>query len=180
LAAVHSFFALARERELARWAGASFRHAPWIGIAFTLAAFHQLGFAALPIEAKKDPTSRLKGWAKLGAAIETLERSQGAISTLTDRYAITGELAFYRSQQHPVLQTNERIRYANLPVPNEAKLKQGPALFVVRKGGDASQAAVFFETSQFLQTLEREAGLHSRDAYDVYLLTGYRGGLFGQ
>jgi 4-amino-4-deoxy-L-arabinose transferase-like glycosyltransferase len=180
LAAVHCFFALAKERALPRWIGASFRLAPGVGIAFTLVTFLQLGFSLLPIEAKKDPTSRLKGWAKLGAAIEALERSQGAIGTFTDRYAITGELAFYRAQQHPVLQTGERIRYANLPAPDEAKLKQGPALFVVRKGAGISQTAGFFGTSQLLQTFEREAGLHSRDAYDVYLMTGYRGGLFGQ
>jgi hypothetical protein len=147
-------------------------------MAFTLAAFLQLGLGLLPIEAKKDPTSRLKGWAELGANIESLERMYGAVSTLTDRYAITGELAFYRSSQHPAIQTGERIRYANLSAPDEAKLKQGPALFVVRKGGDASQAAAFFESSRFLQTLVREGGLHPRDAYDVYLMTGYRGGLF--
>jgi 4-amino-4-deoxy-L-arabinose transferase-like glycosyltransferase len=180
LAAVHSFFALAKERTLPRWIGASFLLAPWLGVAITLVAFLQLGFGVLPIEAKKDPTSRLKGWAKLGAGIETLERSQGASLTLTDRYAITGELAFYGSRQHPVLQTGERIRYANLPAPDEAKLKQGPALFIVRKGAGVSQVAAFFETSQFLQTLQREAGFHSRDAYDVYVMAGYRGGLFGQ
>jgi 4-amino-4-deoxy-L-arabinose transferase-like glycosyltransferase len=180
LAAVRGVFALAKERELPRWIGASFRLAPWVGIAFTLVAFLQLGFDALPIEAKKDPTSRLKGWAKLGAGIEALERSQGAIGTLTDRYAITGELAFYRSLQHPVLQIGERIRYANLPAPDEAKLKQGLMLLVVRKGGDPSLAAAFFETSRFLQTLVRDGGLHPRDAYDVYLMAGYRGGLFGQ
>jgi 4-amino-4-deoxy-L-arabinose transferase-like glycosyltransferase len=180
LAAVHSFFTVAKERRLPRWIGASFRLAPWIGIAFTLTAFLQLGFGLLPIEAKKDPASRLKGWAKLGAGIEALERAHSAAGTLTDRYAITGELAFYRTRQQPVLQASERIRYANLPVPDEAKLKQAPALLVVRKGGDATRTAAFFETSQFLQTFEREAGLHSRDAYDVYLMTGYRGGLFSR
>jgi 4-amino-4-deoxy-L-arabinose transferase-like glycosyltransferase len=180
LAAVHSFFALTKERELPRWLGTCFRFAPWLGIAITLVAFLQLGFGTVPVAAKKDPTSRLKGWAKLGAAVSALERSQGAIATLTDRYAITGELAFYRPVPHPVLQAGERIRYANLPAPDEAGLKQGPALLVVRKGASTAQTAVFFETSQFLQTLEREAGLHSRDAYDVYLMTGYRGGLFDQ
>src|SRR5262249_14613062 len=43
LAAVHSFFALAKERQLPRWTGASFQLAPWVGVAFTLAAFLQLG-----------------------------------------------------------------------------------------------------------------------------------------
>src|SRR5262249_61061878 len=60
LAAVHSYFALAKERELPRWAGPSFRLAPWVGMAFTLAAFLQLGLGVFPIEAKNDPTSPFK------------------------------------------------------------------------------------------------------------------------
>ena len=51
------------------------------------------------------------------------------------------------------MQVNERIRYANLPAPDEAKLKSGPALLVVRHGGDVSRAAAFFESSRFVATL---------------------------
>ncbi|MGO9984378.1 MAG: ArnT family glycosyltransferase [Rhodomicrobium sp.] len=178
LAAVHGFLAVSKEREVPRWIEAGFRAAPWLGIAFSLGAFLQLGLGAVPIEAKKDPTSRLKGWAKLGAAAKELARSQGAASILTDRYAITGELAFYGPAELPVLQINERIRYANLPAPDEARLKSGPALLILRHGGDASSAAAFFENSRLLTTLTREAGFHPRDAYDVHLLTGYRGELF--
>ncbi len=180
LAAVHAFLALSREREVPRWIGASFRFAPWLGIAFSLVAFFQLGLGALPIEAKKDPTSRLKGWAKLSADASELARAQGATTILTDRYAITGELAFYGPPGRPVQQIDERIRYANLPEPSEAKLKSGPALLVLRKGGDPSRAAAYFESARFLTTLPREAGFHPRDAYDLHLLMGYRGGLFQQ
>jgi hypothetical protein len=49
----------------------------------------------------------------------------------------------------------------------------------LRKGGDAAAAAAHFEGSRLLATLTREAGYQSNDAYDVYLLSGYRGGLFG-
>ncbi len=180
LAAVHSFLALSKEREVPAWLGASFRLAPWLGILFTLAAFLQLGTGALPVEAKKDPTARLKGWSKLGAGVEALARSQGAASILTLNYATTGELAFYGSKDEPVLQVNERIRYVNLPAPGEAKLKSGPALLVLHHGRDVSRAAAFFESSRFVATLTREAGFHSRDAYDVHLLLGYRGGLSDQ
>ncbi|MBI4724607.1 MAG: glycosyltransferase family 39 protein [Rhodomicrobium sp.] len=178
LAAVHSFLAFREEKQASRWIDFSFRFAPWLGISFTLAAFLQLGLGVLPIEAKKDPTARLKGWAKLGRDVERLQRDYGAAAVLTDRYAITGELAFYSSKQQPVWQINERIRYANLPAPDETRLKNAPALLVLRKGGDPARASSHFENSRPLTTLQREAGFHSRDAYDVHLLTGYRGGLF--
>jgi 4-amino-4-deoxy-L-arabinose transferase-like glycosyltransferase len=178
LAAVHGFLAYREEKPVTGWFAAGFRSAPYLGIAFTLAAFLQLGLGILPIEAKRDPTARLKGWTKLGADVAALERGLGAASVVTDRYAITGELAFYGAQ--PVWQINERIRYANLPPIDEATLESGRVLLVLRKGADASRAAAFFETSRFVTTFLRDGGLHPRDAYDVHLLTGYRGGLSGQ
>jgi 4-amino-4-deoxy-L-arabinose transferase-like glycosyltransferase len=180
LAAVHGYLAISEERRAAPWIGATFRFAPWIGFAFTFVTFVQLGFGALPIEAKKDPTSRLKGWDKLGADVEQLREQYAAGSILTDRYAATGELAFYTPRSGAVLQINERIRYTNLPAPDEARLHDAPSLLVLRKGSDAVRTLPYFTTSRFLTTLQREAGFHSRDAYDVHLLTGYRGGLFRQ
>lgn len=180
LAAVQGVLALSKERALPKWIGAGFRLAPGLGIAFTLVAFFQLGFGALPLDAKRDPTSRLKGWAKLGADIAELARKEGAQTVLTANYAATGELAFYGPPDRPVLQINERIRYANLPAPDEAKLKAAPALLVVRHGGDASPASRFFEISRFLATVRREGGFNSRDSYEVHLLSGYRGGLFSR
>ena len=81
-----------------------------------MVAFFQLGLGLLPMNAKKDPTSRLKGWSQLGGDIERLRRDHGAGMILTDRYAITGELAFYGGGPGGVAQINERIRYVSLPL----------------------------------------------------------------
>ena len=178
LAAVHAFRALSAEKGAARWLSTAFRFAPWIGIAFTVAAFFQLGFGLFPIDAKKDPTSRLKGWSQLGGDVERLRRDHGAGMILTDRYAVTGELAFYGAGSGGVVQINERIRYVSLPPPDEAKLKGAPALLVLRKDSTATPAASFFGDSHKIATLTREAGFHPHDSYDLYLLNGYRGGLF--
>ena len=62
---------------------------------------------------------------------------------LTDRYAITGELAFYGGGPDGVAQINERIRYANLPRPDESKLKNAPALLVLRRNGAAASVRPF-------------------------------------
>jgi 4-amino-4-deoxy-L-arabinose transferase-like glycosyltransferase len=179
LAAVHAFRALSSGKGAARWLGAAFRLAPWIGIAFTLTAFAQLGLGLLPIAAKKDPTTRLKGWSQLGGDIERIRRDHSAGMVLTDRYAITGELAFYGSGWEDVAQINERIRYVSLPPPDEDKLKNAPALLVLRKGADASPVASFFADSHRIATLTRDAGFNPNDSYDVYFINGYRGGLFG-
>ena len=178
LAGVHGVLAYSKEHALPRWAVAGFGLAPWIGAAFTAVAFFQLGLGLLPIDGKKDPTARLKGWAQLGAEVAGIAQRQGAAAILTANYASTGELAFYGPVDVPVHQAGERIRYANLPAPDEAALKRGPVLLIVRKGGDASRTAAFFASARLLTTVKREAGLNPRDAYDVHLLEGYRGGLF--
>ncbi len=178
LAAVHVFRALSAEKGVARWLYAAFRFAPWVGVAFTLTAFLQLSAGLIPIAEKKDPTARLKGWSQLGGDIERLKREQGAGMVLTDRYAITGELAFYGSRPEDVAQMNERIRYVNLSLPDASKLKTAPALLIVRKDDDAAAAAHFFTVLHKIFTLAREAGFHPHNSYDVYLVNGYRGGLF--
>jgi 4-amino-4-deoxy-L-arabinose transferase-like glycosyltransferase len=178
LAAVHGFLTFSKERSLPSWVQPCFRAAPTVGLIFTLVAFLQLGLGILPLPAKKDPTSRMKGWAKLGLETGKLQQDNKAALILTDRYALTGELAYYTPGQDSVLQINERIRYANLPEPNEAKLKEAPAILVLRKGGNAVPASASFTNSRLLTTLTRDAGFQSNDAYDVYLLSGYRGGLF--
>ncbi|MGA7328800.1 MAG: glycosyltransferase family 39 protein, partial [Rhodomicrobium sp.] len=179
VAAVNAFSAVAKEKRLPRLARPSFSLAPWVGMAFTLTVFAQLGLHALPIEAKKDPTSRLRGWAKLGADVDRLRQDYGASAVLTDRYAMTGELAFYARKSTPVIQINERIRYSNLPAPSDEEIANGPALFITRKGGNTASVSLYFENVRAVSTIQRAGGFHSRDAYDVHLLTGYRGGLFG-
>jgi 4-amino-4-deoxy-L-arabinose transferase-like glycosyltransferase len=178
LAAVHGALAFSRERPRGGWLRGSFRAAPWVGMAFTLVTFLQLGFGPLPLQARQDPTSRMKGWAKLGEEVERLRRERGASFVLTQRYAITGELAFYSSNADRVAQIDERIRYANLPPPNEAEIKAAPALLVVREAADPARAASAFESAVRIATIFREAGPGADESYDVYLLSGYRGGLF--
>ena len=97
LAGVHGVLAYSKEHALPRWAVAGFGLAPWIGAAFTAVAFFQLGLGLLPIDGKKDPTARLKGWAQLGAEVAGIAERQGAAAILTANYASTGELAFYGS-----------------------------------------------------------------------------------
>ncbi|ADP71935.1 glycosyl transferase family 39 [Rhodomicrobium vannielii ATCC 17100] len=176
LAAVHGGLAVLGHRR-APVLRVAFIAAPFVGVAFTLVALLQLGTGAIPIEGKKDPTARMKGWATLGVDIDRLRREHGAGLVLTDRYAITGELAFYGMGAEGVAQINDRIRYANFPPPDEARLKDAPALLVLKAGSQA-KTSLPFDSAVQIGTVTRPGGLRPRDAYAVFLLSGYRGGLF--
>ncbi len=178
LAAVHGFRAFSEEARTPAWMRVSFRYAPWAAVSFTLVAFLQLAAGPIPIEAKKDPTARMKGWAQLGGDVKRLKADYGAGVVLTERYAVTGELAFYGPGADDVVQINERIRYANFPAPGEARLKAAPALFVLRKGADPAPVLSHFEESQKIAALVKQGGFRPGDLYEAYLLKGYRGGLF--
>ncbi len=179
LAAVHGFLAW-RKAKVARpaFVRVCFRLAPWVGIALTLIAFLQIGLAVFPLESRADPTARFRGWAKLGADVERLEQDRGAAVILTDRFAITGELAFYGTRADRVVQINQRIRYASFPAPDETALENAPALLIVPKGVDPSPSASTFERSVLVATFTLDTGLGADEAYDAHLLSGYRGGLF--
>ncbi len=179
IAAVNGFSIYRRERRAPAAVVTAFRLAPMVGAAFTVVALLQLGLGVLPIGGKQDPTARLKGWSKLADDVEALRVANGANAILTDRYALTGELAYYTERPEAVFQANERIRYTNLAEPQEEALQQ-PTLFVTRKGQEPQAVFRFFAGTSLLTTLTRDTGVLSRDMYDVYLLHGYTGGLFNR
>jgi 4-amino-4-deoxy-L-arabinose transferase-like glycosyltransferase len=76
-----------------------------------------------------DPTSQMRGWAELAAQIEQLRQVNGAGWIATSSYATTGQLAFRLKSGPPVVQLNERIRYAHLP-PVEDRIVHAPAIYI--------------------------------------------------
>jgi 4-amino-4-deoxy-L-arabinose transferase-like glycosyltransferase len=178
IAAVHAFRTATRAQRSFTFLSAAFVSAPYVAAAFSLLAFAQLGLDLLPISPKKDPTTRMKGWSTLAADVEAVRKTTGATLVLTDRYAMTGQLAFYTERPDQVFQANERIRYIDAAGPEAADLKK-PALFVVRADARVDAIRPAFTTVHRVTTIRRDAGIGTNDQYDVYLLSGYRGGLFG-
>jgi 4-amino-4-deoxy-L-arabinose transferase-like glycosyltransferase len=85
--------------------------------------------AALPI----DPLRYLRGWPELARDIENLRRQAGASWIATSNFVVTAQLAYeMRSDDVPIEQVTERIRYAFAPPPNDALLGE-PALLLVRE-----------------------------------------------
>jgi len=76
-----------------------------------------------------DPTSQMRGWAELAAGVEKLQRAHGAGWIATSSYATTGQLAFQLKSGPPVVQLNERVRYAHLP-PVEDRIIRAPAIYI--------------------------------------------------
>ena len=110
--------------------------------------------------------------------IAAIRTQTGAGVILTDRYAITGEIAYYLGDPAGVLEVKERIRYANLPPPQDYLLAEKPSMLVVRHGEDVAYLSQYFGERRLVTTLVRRGGFRPQDAYDVYVLSGYRGGLF--
>ena len=76
-----------------------------------------------------DPTSQMRGWAQLAAEVEELQRVHGAGWIATSSYATTGQLAFQLKSGPPVVQLNERVRYAHLP-PVDDRIIHAPAIYI--------------------------------------------------
>ena len=178
VAGVCAFLELNSRRALPSWLRWSFHLAPVLALIFTAGAFLQLGFSVLPVPAKKDPTSRLKGWSALVTDIAAIRAQTGAGVILTDRYAITGEISYYLGDPAGVLEVKERIRYANLPPPQDYLLAEKPSMLVVRHGEDVAYLSQYFGDRRLVTTLVRRGGFQPQDAYDVYIFSHYRGGLF--
>jgi 4-amino-4-deoxy-L-arabinose transferase-like glycosyltransferase len=76
-----------------------------------------------------DPTAQMRGWAQFAAEIDRLRATSGARWIATSSYATTGQLAFGLKSAAPVVQLNERMRYAHLPPVDDALLAS-PAIYV--------------------------------------------------
>ncbi|QCI62842.1 glycosyltransferase family 39 protein [Phreatobacter stygius] len=89
-----------------------------------------------------DPTAQLFGWRDAVAGIERAAAEKGAGTIGTASYTMTGELRFHGSGQPPVVQLNERLRFAMEPAPDVARLRTRPILVVAesRRDGEVHAA----------------------------------------
>lgn len=69
------------------------------------------------------------GWPELAAEIETVRARVGATCVLAPDYGTTGWLAFYLPKGTCVAQHGQRIRWVNMPEPDQAQLS-GKLLYV--------------------------------------------------
>jgi 4-amino-4-deoxy-L-arabinose transferase-like glycosyltransferase len=117
-----------------------------------------------------DPTSQMRGWAELAAEVDELRGVHGAGWIATSSYATTGQLAFQLKSGPPVIQLNERIRYAHLP-PVDDRIIHTPAIYVeLERNRVMSMLQDRFASITPLGILTRRYQKNVLDRYVVYRL----------
>lgn len=126
-----------------------------VGIALSLLA---LVVAAVPIPglARLDPMARYRGWPAAAAEIEAARRAAGAAWIATAAYGPTAMLAWHLPGV-PVVQLDERLRYANAPPPAAALLAEPALLVIDARARKADALAARFGAVADAGTVERRA-----------------------
>lgn len=126
-----------------------------------------------------DPTAQMRGWPQLAAEVERLRRESGARWVATSSYATTGQLAFALKAAGPVVQLNERLRYAHLP-PVDPALLASPAIYVELARRERPQMLTArFRSVTPLGTLVRSDRGVSIATYAVYRVADPIGAVLG-
>ena len=127
-----------------------------VGIATGLVAFvllmHPSGFGLAGL----DPARRYRGWDAAAAEIEAKRLEVGAAWIATGAYGPTAMLS-WELQGVPVVQLDERLRYAAAPPPS-ADLLARPGLLVLReRAGETERLTARFRFVEPLGTVTRRA-----------------------
>lgn len=127
-----------------------------VGIVTGLVAFlllmHPSGFGLAGL----DPARRYRGWDAAAAEIEAKRLEAGAVWIATGAYGPTAMLS-WELKGVPVVQLDERLRYAAAPAP-PADLLARPGLLVLRDGaGETERLTARFRFAEPLGTVTRRA-----------------------
>jgi 4-amino-4-deoxy-L-arabinose transferase-like glycosyltransferase len=181
-----AFAVLAAYAALETWNGriaapliaASRRLAIPVAVLILAVVYGQAFFGVVP---KRDPIGRLTafGMAPVTEGIGKLAREQGASGIVTTSYATTSWLAFYLKPKIPIVQINEGYRWLSAPGADQA-LKERPLLFVTAQGQKTMPTiAAHFSDVRHLGAFARTRRGVLIETYDVYRVSGWRGGLLG-
>jgi 4-amino-4-deoxy-L-arabinose transferase-like glycosyltransferase len=151
---------------LARWAP--------LGIGLTAVA---LIYMALPQGlAKGDPAAQLRGWRAFAGQVESLRIASGARWVGSLSYGVNGQLQAQRRIAAPVLQINERDRYADLPAAAPDLSRPGLIVDLLRRIDPAKLQTCFSEVSPIVK-IDRGSGQGADGRYGAVLVSGPKGDL---
>jgi len=150
-----------------------------VAVLILLVVYAQAFFGVVP---KRDPIGRLTafGMEPVVAALEQTAQHEGARAIVTTSYATTSWLAFYLDPKLPVVQINEDFRWLSAPEADPA-LARTPLLFVTAQGEKTLPAvATHFSQIDHIGEVERRRGGVLIERYDLYRVSGFRGGALGR
>ena len=142
-----------------------------------VALFAQLTVRPVSIAAARDPLSRFAGWAQLSSDVGAVMRTRHAGYIASNEHSIGATLAFYL-RSTTVFQTSEAIRYEFMPPVDQELLRRTAGLYVAAPASDdLARLQAHFDSVELVSIIWRSRGGDPIDAYRVYELKGYRGGL---
>lgn len=151
-----------------------------IGLALTACVYLQAWWTPLPMRAALDPTANLSGWRQLAAKTEEVARANGANFILTSNYGLTAELLEYASGATPVIQFNQRLRWAAFDPPDSRVLLR-KGIYLAEETHDFSCGLLRrFDTVQRIGGIERLRIGHSVERYVLYILERPHGEILDQ
>jgi 4-amino-4-deoxy-L-arabinose transferase-like glycosyltransferase len=140
--------------------------------------YAQAFFAVVP---SRDPIARLTafGFAPVASGIAAVAKAQGAQTVVTTSYATTAWLAFYLKPKMTVVQVNEGFRWLSAPIA-DPHLADKPLLFVtIQPQKTLPEIAARFAAIHHLASFERRRRGALIERYEVYGVSGWRGGVLG-
>jgi hypothetical protein len=149
-----------------------------VGLIFTVLAHVQPLHAVIPIEARDDPTSQLRGWRSLGERIEetakTLDPAQG-VFLLTPRHQLVGEGMFYTRGKFPVYQWEAPNRINHLsPLNSPPAGSQG--IFFTEGGNEMPRGLEsLFESCEKLEPLVVRRNSSVVRTHPIWKCIGFKG-----
>lgn len=177
VAAVAAFAVPAKLAERRAFTRYSLAAAPWVGLIFTLALLAQMTLRPVSLPAADDPLSRFDGWANLSAQTRRLAETQHAGYIATDDYGSNATLAFYL-RDIPVFQVSEPIRYVFMPPIDQSLLQQATGIYLAASPFDTvARLQAHFDSIALIGTIWRNRNGDPIEAYRVYALNGYHGGV---
>jgi 4-amino-4-deoxy-L-arabinose transferase-like glycosyltransferase len=151
--------------------------ARWSPLAIGLTTL-ALVYMALPqgLLAKGDPAGQLRGWPGFTDKVEALRAGTGAGWVGALSYGVNGQLQAQRRIQAPVLQINERDRYADMPQAPPDLSRPGLLVDLLRRVDRTRLQACFAQVGPTLE-IDRGSPRDADSRYGATLVAGPRAGL---
>jgi hypothetical protein len=132
-------------------------------------------YPLIVVSGTRDPTSQMRGWPEFARAVDEARRASGACWIATWSYATTGQLAYALSPATPVVQLNERIRYAHLPAVDETLFGCPGVLVELERRVSPDKLRARFADVQTLGRITRGYAGVPIASYALYRLASPRG-----
>ena len=165
-------------KDASGWRAALARLAP-IGLALSVLA---LAHAALPQTdlGPSDPALQLRGWPAFGRAVGAARANAGAAWTGALSYGVSAQLQAAQMDRAPILQVDERDRYADMPMANPPDFSRPGLIVDLLRRMDAKTLNACFASVGPIVEIDRGPFKAADERYGAALVSGPAHNLLAQ